>query len=265
MAQVTYLGVAGLLPEHIKPVGEYYATLVKGMHNPPVLFFGLQTSRKHLLGEQINPVYAGRMNSLTQINDAVSEMRDIARCEIIVHYNPSGGYNLPGVRDQVSEIKRIEGVAGIQWNGFSTSKRHARANMIPFHNMESYGFSILQIGRIDFLKHNVFAHKICDSVFQKPNTHLLFDNSGGKGTEIDVAKVSKWLKALRASHNKLGLAISGGFSPYNVVRIVRQIQEQAGIFNWNISIDAEGKLFTDGKFDNHKAIQFLGAALQFYK
>ena len=258
-----YIGVAGLLAEHVWEVASFYEILVSKMKRPPFLFLGMQTSRKKLNSELVNPVYSGRMNSFGQISEATDLVQKFNFCKLIVHYNPSGGYYLDGACEHVLRIKNME-VDGIQWNGLNIIEPNPDGD--PYThllNMNELGlFSILQIGAKDYEDIENFVQEIQDPFFQTTASHLLFEGSSGRGIPLDEDKVVEWIKALRRSNNNLGIAISGGIG-IDSLNILTRIRGRLG-YQESISIDAEGKLMDDFHFSPDKAKKFLAEALKYY-
>ncbi len=261
---VLYIGVAGLLAEHVREVAEFYENLVveiKSNKIPPILFLGLQTSRKFLNGEQVNPNFASRMNNIDQIKKACHAISGLCYSNIIVHYNPSGGYNLAGTVDHLKQISQTL-ITGIQFNGFSTKQTEEVSKIMSTIDNDGCGISlILQIGKDDYENPKHFAKNIKKFSFLNP-THFLLDGSGGRGLPIDDLKAISWLKELQSSNNKKGLVISGGLGA-DTFDIVRRIRNSVS-YSLEISIDAEGKLREEQGFSVEKTKKFLKRAIKFY-
>jgi len=264
-----YIGVAGLLAEHVEEIAEFYELKVlnwenKSRRTQPLLFLGLQTSRKFLNGEVVNPVYSSRMNSKEQIVEACRLIQYFYNSYLIVHYNPSGGYNLPGVKEHLDFLKNIN-PDGVQFNGFSTNQPTDATIMQLEIDSEALGItSILQIGKEDYENPKHFAEEIKNFSFLN-HTHLLLDGSGGKGIPIDELKASAWITSLLQSKNKSGIAISGGLGGEDTFDILRRIKSKtpAG-YGLEISIDAEGKLRDESGFSIEKTKEFLIKAVEYY-
>lgn len=258
-----YISVAGLLAEHVREIALFYEELAgkqPAQQETPELILGLQTSRKFLNGESVNPLYVSRMNTIEQIEEACDAIRDVLFSNIVVHYNPSGGYTLPGVEDHLKALANTS-INGIQFNSFSTHQSVEVSSIMSTINTEARGIDcILQIGKEDYENPNFAKHIKCFS-FLKP-THLLLDGSGGKGVPIDETTAIEWIKALQESNNDCGLVVSGGFGPDNP-DIFRRIKKSAG-YQYPLSIDAEGKLRDEKGFSVQKTKEFLVEAIRFY-
>lgn len=275
-----YISVAGLLVEHVREVAEFYEALAAkcgertAQQETPELFLGLQTSRKFLNGEKVNPLYVSRMNTIEQIQEACNKVQNVAFSNIVAHYNPSGGYTLPGVEDHLKALA-CTSVDGIQFNGFSTHQSVEVSSIMSTIDTEARGIHcILQIGdKNDYENPATFAKHIKCFSFLKP-THLLLDGSGGKGIPIDEEKAIDWIKAYTkeniegaitmssGSDNGCGLVVSGGFGPDNT-DVFRRIKNAAGI-KYPLSIDAEGKLRDNNVFSVEKTKKFLTEILKCY-
>lgn len=261
---VLYIGVAGLLAEHVEEVATFYEKLMtnwKSHRKEPILFLGLQTSRKFLNGESVNLSFASRMNNIEQIKKACTAISGLSYSNVIVHYNPSGGYNLPGTVEHLNLLSRTL-ITGIQFNGFSTQQNEETNKVMSTIDNDGCGISlILQIGKDDYENPKHFAEEIKKFSFLNP-THFLLDGSGGRSLPIDELKAIEWLKALQVSGNTKGLAISGGLGA-DTFDVIRRIKNSVS-YSLEISIDAEGKLRDEQGFSVDKAKQFLEEAIKFY-
>lgn len=262
--KVLYIGVTGLLAEHVEEISTFYEELTEKMDSErkkPILFLGLQTSRKFLNGEKVNPIYASRMNTAEQIVEACKISRPFLNSGIVVHYNPSGGYNLPGAKEHLCFFSRIP-LYGIQWNGFSTKQSYEETLIQANLDTEAIGLiSILQIGKNDYENPIEFAQRIKNPTFVN-SSHLLLDGSCGRGLPIDVQKAIDWIRVLQRHGNTKGVAISGGLGPDNL-HAVQKIKKVTGL-SLGISIDAEGNLREGENFSVKKAKRFLEEAVKLY-
>lgn len=267
--QVLYIGVAGLLSKDVDEVASFYEKLVsswKSNKKMPFLFLGLQTSRKFLNGESINPFYISRMNNIKEITQACHSVKKFKSSKIIIHYNPSGDYDQPRVNDHIL-ILMSECVDGIQWNGFATNQTPETTPPFPKYistAISSVDFiSILQIGKEDYENPTESTLRSKEHFYDMNHTHLLLDGSGGKGWPIDEEKAITWIKTLRQHGNTKGIAISGGLGVDNL-GVIDRIRKEVG-YDLEISIDAEGKLRDEeNNFSVEKAKSFLEEAIKHY-
>lgn len=272
---VLYIGVAGLLAEHTQEISDFYEGVIAHWNSNkriPFLFLGLQTSRKFLNGETINPFYSSRMNTREQIIEACGNTNVYPMSKVIVHYNPSGGYNIESgvgknVDDHISFLVST-GVKGIQWNGFSTNKfpetlprfpKSLPSLIIGGHDFQS----IFQIGKQDYNTPYDFVVKIKDKVLQGKCTHFLIDGSGGRGIPIDEEKAIRFILTVKESGNTANIAVSGGLGP-NKLSSFERIKKVVGN-DVELSIDVEGKVRDEQGFSMHKAKAFLEEVITFYK
>lgn len=267
--QALYIGVSGLLSKDVEKVASFYEKLVtnwKSSKRTPFLFLGLQTSRKFLNGESVNPFYVSRMNTIEEIGQACYSVQEFKSSKIIAHYNPSGSYDNPEVNEQILSLMS-EYIDGLQWNGFSTKQKPETTPPFPecvSGAINSFRFaSILQISQEDYEDPIKSTLKLTNYFYSINSSHLLLDGSGGKGLPIDEQKAITWIKTLRQHNNTKGIAISGGLGIDNL-DVIDRIRKEIG-YDLEISIDAEGKLRDEeNNFSVEKAKAFLEEAIKYY-
>ena len=84
------------------------------------------------------------------------------------------------------------------------------------------------------------------------NTHVLYDSSGGRGTEI---------KSIQAPYMDIYTGYSGGLNPDNVEEICKQIQGHSNPSK--VWIDMESGVRTEDVFDLEKVIKVLEIVKKF--
>lgn len=254
---VLYIGVAGLLAEHVHDLASHYEKLASRHKNLPLLFLGLQTSKNYLNGKVTDPFYTNRMNSLKQIEEACYVINDFEHSQAIVHYNPSGKYN-PDSSTQLSSIMSLP-IHGLQWNGMDL---FSLPDVFFEFNMEERGLtSIVQVGKDGYSKPELLVEMLRGDFFQRQVTHLLFDGSGGRCIAIDEAKAVSWIETLKKNNCEFDLVISGGLGEGNIDSVLRRVARGVRSFpncRKHLSTDTEGSLIgKNGFFEIEKAIRFL--------
>ncbi len=265
--RITYIGVAGLKSRHVKELAEHHKRLFQlcSDNQPtPLLFIGLQVSRKSLQGEPVNPVYADRMNTKEEILEACEAVKSFPRTKIIVHYNPSGDYSAQEVQSQIEYLVST-GVHGIQWNGFKTEYTPTTCPKFEKYfgksgALSKMEFSILQLGKSDFIFPEASMLRL--SQFTNNYSHVLFDPSVGMGKNLDISEAVNWVQTLVYKRFQKGIAVSGGLGP-NELDIIKILMGATGNKVY-FSIDAEGKLRDDSGFSLAKAKNYLDDAVLLY-
>ena len=265
---VLFISVSGIRSKDVVAVASFYENLAsrwKGEKKMPLLFLGLLTSREFLNGEHVNPMLYSRMNTRKDISDACELIQNFKSSRIIIHYNPSGGYNNPEVETQLYYLMHDK-IGGIQWNYFDSKLTPSTKPKFPIvlPQIIDLGFvSILQIRKNDYSNPHEFAKRMNNFTLSSNHTHLLLDESCGKGLSINEEAAINWIKTMQHYRHIKSLAISGGIGT-KTLDVVERIKNAVGS-DVELSIDATEKLRDWNDFSVEKAKEFLAKAIQLYR
>jgi GTP cyclohydrolase II len=180
--------------------------------------------------------------SCKKIASIFDEARKYKNIRVVLHYSFK---NTKDSEEELLEIKTaLPNVDYVQLNDL---KNKSMQTIKKASKLFTYVNIVITNKDIKLLEDKTFV-----TIARKPETFICIDNSFGKGKNESLKKLKeKVRKVIKQGINEV--SVSGGFGPDTLENYF----SLRNYYTFDISIDAESKLKTNGKLDISKATKYL--------